>query len=96
MINERNVKWIINSILFEKSIRKPKEGDYIEIDGCLCLLVHKKDWKYKLCKRKLAVVLLKYATGDDWMELGHDYQRWFEEGNFEFIDKKEAIKRLSK
>lgn len=67
---------------------KAKAGDLIKIDGDLCLIVDKHNWTSEFCKGKLAVVLLNYKTGEDWMSLANIYQELFEEGNYTIYAKK--------
>jgi hypothetical protein len=75
---------------------KPKAGDFIEIEGCPCLLVNKGKWKNPFCKGDLAVVILKLPDGDNWMELANDYQEWFEKGDYKPLTKEEGLRRLAK
>jgi len=75
---------------------KPKAGDFIEINGCPCLLVNKGKWKNPFCKGDLAVVILKLPDGDNWMELANDYQEWFEKGDYKPLTKEEGLRRLAK
>lgn len=74
---------------------KAKAGDFIEIYGDLCLVVDKGDWEMQLCKRDLAVVILKFADGEDWMKLACGLQGLFEKGDYKIIPKKEALRRLA-
>ena len=74
---------------------KPIAGDFIEIEGCLCLLVGKANWHHPKYKGKLAVVMLKHLDGCDWMELANGYQEYFEEGDYKPLSKEEGLRRLS-
>ena len=75
---------------------KPIAGDFIEIEGCLCLLVGKANWHHPKYKGKLAVVMLKHLDGCDWMELANGYQEYFEEGDYKPLSKEEGLRRLAK
>jgi hypothetical protein len=74
--------------------RKAEAGDFIEIDRDLCLVVDAINWEHEKLKGDLAVVLLKYFSGQDWMELAGFYQEKFEEGNYKIIPREEALRRL--
>lgn len=74
---------------------KAKAGDYIKIDEVLGLVVEKGTWEMELCKGNLAVVILKFASGKDWMEMAHWFQEHFEKGKYKIIPKEEALRRLA-
>ena len=78
-----------------KEKTEAKEGDIIKFKkGVIGLVVDRGNWEHENCEGYLAVVLLKYGEGDDWMELAEDYQIDFEQGDYKIIGNMENAKLI--
>jgi len=79
----------------EKPETEVRQGDIIKFENeVIGLVVDKGGWEHEICKGYLAVVLLKYESGDDWLQLANGYQSDFEAGNYKIIGNMENAKLI--